>query len=320
MLPCRKLTIIFSLVLFSCAIVAFAAAPVTVNVNIPGVPATLDATKGPCQIVFGFYNFAMALGGILALGAITYGGVKYTFAAGNPAGQSEGKAWVRDALLGLLLLAGAYLILNIINPDITKCGLTALDRVDVAANTTTVTCAVTTSDVSLGNMCTNRPVADCSACTVAQQCGGQAGCTAVCGACSAPTENCTPTTPPLGTCNAAAGACVNSPQLNAAISCINIGAGRALSGRIGYTTNGEHHCVLSPPSISCHFGGTSCRDGGHAFDISSKPSSMTWAQAMAEAQKCGTSCFYERADSSRVGSLDPFINHIHCNVGSCGCN
>lgn len=121
---------IYSQIIVITALLFLFAAPagfaVTVNTDIPGIPSSLDPVKGPCQVIFGFYNFAMALGAVLALGAITYGGVKYTFAAGNPSGQSEGKAWVRDALLGLLLLAGAYTILNIINPDITQCGLKAL--------------------------------------------------------------------------------------------------------------------------------------------------------------------------------------------------
>jgi hypothetical protein len=102
---------------------------VTVNTSIPGITSDTNTTTAPCSMIFGFYNFAMVLGGVLALGAITYGGVKYTMAAGNPAGQSEGKAWIKDALLGLLLLAGAYLILNIINPNLTKCGLPPLTPV-----------------------------------------------------------------------------------------------------------------------------------------------------------------------------------------------
>ncbi|HUZ92371.1 MAG TPA: hypothetical protein VNG29_00025, partial [Candidatus Paceibacterota bacterium] len=55
-----------------------------------------------------------------------YGGIKYTLAAGNPSKQSDGKEWVKGALYGLLLLVGAYLILNLINPQLTNCGLTAL--------------------------------------------------------------------------------------------------------------------------------------------------------------------------------------------------
>lgn len=67
-----------------------------------------------------FYRFSLLIAGILAFGAIVYGGIKYTFAAGNPSGQSEGKEWVKGALLGLLLLGGAYLILQTINPELVE--------------------------------------------------------------------------------------------------------------------------------------------------------------------------------------------------------
>ncbi|MEK9180298.1 MAG: hypothetical protein AAB897_02705, partial [Patescibacteria group bacterium] len=70
----------------------------------------------PGQFVQSFYNFTLLAAGALAFGAIVYGGILYTFAAGNPSKQSEGKDWVKSALLGLLLLAGAGLILRTINP------------------------------------------------------------------------------------------------------------------------------------------------------------------------------------------------------------
>jgi hypothetical protein len=98
----------------------------TINTNIPGVSSS-DAN--PCSTIFGFYTFALMIGGILAFVAITYGGVRYTLAAGNPSGQSEGKEWVKGALYGLLLLVGAYLILNVVNPQITTCGLPGLQQI-----------------------------------------------------------------------------------------------------------------------------------------------------------------------------------------------
>ena len=72
----------------------------------------------PGEYVQSFYRFALLISGALAFGAIVYGGIKYTFAAGNPSGQSEGKEWVKGALLGLLLLAAAGIILRTINPNL----------------------------------------------------------------------------------------------------------------------------------------------------------------------------------------------------------
>lgn len=95
---------------------------VTINTDIPGV----TDKSSPGGIVAGFYKFSLMIGGILAFAAIVYGGVKYTFAAGNPSGQSEGKEWVKGALLGLLLLVGAYFFLNILNPEIVSLKLPPL--------------------------------------------------------------------------------------------------------------------------------------------------------------------------------------------------
>ncbi len=103
------------------------AASIALGVQIAtNLPGTNPASAGPEGFVSNFYQFALMIGGILAFGAIVYGGVKYTFAAGNPGGQSEGKEWVKGALLGLLLLVGAYIILKTINPDIVKLSLPTL--------------------------------------------------------------------------------------------------------------------------------------------------------------------------------------------------
>ena len=73
------------------------------------------------------------LSGVLAFGAIVYGGVRYAFAAGNPSAQSEGKEWIKGALIGLFLLVSTYVILNVINPNIVKCTLPELVGVTIEA-------------------------------------------------------------------------------------------------------------------------------------------------------------------------------------------
>ncbi|MDO8536665.1 MAG: hypothetical protein Q7R94_00250 [bacterium] len=271
----RKLLVIsrWSLVVCLLLVASLAFAQVKINPNIPGVS---DTEKNPCAIVFGFYKYALMIGGILAFGAVVYGGVKYTLAAGNPSGQSEGKEWVKGALLGLLLLAASYLVLNTINPDITKCTLTELADLPPVPISPTSTTAY----------------------------------------------NCIPTVGESGKCNSAVGACSESPSILTARTCI---ATKLPGSAITATTGGTHVCN-PPSSISCHFGGTSCNDGGHAIDFV-KPPGKTWAQAKTDAQGCaGLSCYCE----GRVtpgGAIfrdstctDARIDHIHCNVGSCGCN
>jgi len=94
-------------------------------------PCTNPAAPGcsPGNYISGFYSFALMIGGLLAFGAIVFGGVKYMTAVGNPSAQSEGRAWIESALLGLLLLVGAYLILNTINPNLVNLALPSLQPV-----------------------------------------------------------------------------------------------------------------------------------------------------------------------------------------------
>jgi hypothetical protein len=73
------------------------------------------------------------IGGVLAFGVVVYGGVKYMASAGNPSGQSDAKEWIEAALLGLLLLVGAYFILSVINPQLLNLNLPSLTPVDISS-------------------------------------------------------------------------------------------------------------------------------------------------------------------------------------------
>ncbi|MBU6500501.1 MAG: hypothetical protein KGJ89_01575 [Patescibacteria group bacterium] len=128
----KKLFFIFSLAIsvfylsFLLTSRVFATVPINTNLPFstgPDIPSTVNA----------FYKYALYLGGILAFGAVVFGGVKYIFAAGNPSGQSEGKDWIKSALLGLVLLGGAYLILNVINPNLVNLNLPTLSPANVSS-------------------------------------------------------------------------------------------------------------------------------------------------------------------------------------------
>ena len=108
------------------------AAGVTINPNLPGI--TNVSTAGPAGWVASFYSFALIISGILAFGAAVYGGVLYATSAGNASKQSEGRSWIWSALIGLLLLGGAYIILKTINPNLVKLQNPALSSVNTNGN------------------------------------------------------------------------------------------------------------------------------------------------------------------------------------------
>ena len=95
-----------------------------VTANIPGTYS--PSVLGPGAFVGNFYEFALMIGGLMAFGVVVYGGVKYMASSGNPSGQSDAKEWIEAALSGLLLLVGAYFILNVINPKLTNLQLPTL--------------------------------------------------------------------------------------------------------------------------------------------------------------------------------------------------
>ena len=92
---------------------------VSISMGVPGTNPNTSSTP-PGAFVANVYQFSLAIAGVLAFGVVVYGGVKYMTSAGNPSGQGDAKEWIEAALLGLLLLAGAYFILTVVNPQLTN--------------------------------------------------------------------------------------------------------------------------------------------------------------------------------------------------------
>jgi len=65
------------------------------------------------------YHFVIGIGGLVAFGALIYGGVLWMISGGAPAKVSEAKRKVGEGLAGILLLFSSYLILSIIDPNLT---------------------------------------------------------------------------------------------------------------------------------------------------------------------------------------------------------
>lgn len=79
-----------------------------------GNPASNDIAG----YILRFYQFGVAIAGILAVGLIVAGSVYISASGGSPDKQSEGKDMITSAIWGLVLLFGSYLILNTVNPEI----------------------------------------------------------------------------------------------------------------------------------------------------------------------------------------------------------
>jgi len=121
-LPKKILLVLFEVIAVSLPVFVFA--QTTISYQLPGTQAA--SFSNPCTTVINFYYFALFISGILAFGAIVWGGIKYSISAGNPSGQSEGLDWIKGAILGIILLAGSYFLLNIINPTLVSCQMPTL--------------------------------------------------------------------------------------------------------------------------------------------------------------------------------------------------
>ncbi len=86
------------------------------------VPQTTGKEALPTFIKYIFY-LAISLAGFIAFGAIVYGGVKYLTAAGNPSAMANAQAQILAGLLGVILLLGSVVLLNVINPRLVEISL-----------------------------------------------------------------------------------------------------------------------------------------------------------------------------------------------------
>lgn len=85
------------------------------------LPDIIKGAKGPAEMVFLFYKYLMGLVGIVAVGVIMYGGVLRTVSASQQK-VTQSNAMIKNALSGIILLFGAQVLFNTINPNIIDIG------------------------------------------------------------------------------------------------------------------------------------------------------------------------------------------------------
>ncbi|MFH1767439.1 MAG: pilin, partial [Patescibacteria group bacterium] len=96
------------------------------GVKIPGLEFTPAYKSGKVivtnylgEYISGVYNWLIGAASLLAIILIMIGGVQYAVARGDAGKLTEAKKRIGNAVTGLILLIGAYLIAFLINPDLT---------------------------------------------------------------------------------------------------------------------------------------------------------------------------------------------------------
>lgn len=66
------------------------------------------------------YEWGVSLGGIVVFVMLVWAGIQYLVSAGNSGIMLDARKRIKSAILGLILLLASFLILNTINPQLTK--------------------------------------------------------------------------------------------------------------------------------------------------------------------------------------------------------
>jgi len=102
-----------------------------VDISIPCISCNNASGENPVGLIADFYELALALSGVLALGMIIYAGILRITSANKPGSVSESNDIIFNALLGIVLLFGAYILLNTINPELTKLEIPKLSEIEL---------------------------------------------------------------------------------------------------------------------------------------------------------------------------------------------
>ena len=93
--------------------------------TIKGETITVNTTLP--ELINYFFNFALMVGGIVALTIITIAGFRWMSSAASPGQKQEAIEQIKAGLFGLLIVLASFLILHAINPELTHLELKPLE-------------------------------------------------------------------------------------------------------------------------------------------------------------------------------------------------
>ena len=99
------------------------------NSPVPGGGTAFDPKDPNTNLTIAikyFYEWAIVLGGLAVFVVLLYAGFQYLTSAGDPGKTKDARDRITSAIGGLVLLLASFILLNIVNPELT--GLSALSR------------------------------------------------------------------------------------------------------------------------------------------------------------------------------------------------
>ena len=97
-------------------------AAIDLNLTYPILPGGLDINTNQdiTTLASWFYTFLVSISGLAAFIMIVWGGIQWMTSSGDSGKITEAKDKIQKALLGLLIVLSSFLILQVINPDLTN--------------------------------------------------------------------------------------------------------------------------------------------------------------------------------------------------------
>ena len=80
----------------------------------------LTGTSTLTDLIAYLYGWMIAIGGLIAFIIIVIAGFQYLTSSGNPTKTQDAKDKILSAVTGLILLLSTVIILNVLNPELTK--------------------------------------------------------------------------------------------------------------------------------------------------------------------------------------------------------
>lgn len=137
----KKTTITFLFLLSLCIGYSFAyAAEVNVQLQIPvGTTKSITVCRptgsflscnGIAEYISAIYRWAIGFAAVLAVLALTWGGIQWLTAGGESGKTQEAQKVIGNAIIGLLLALGSYTMLYAINPRLTQYDPLSIRRIE----------------------------------------------------------------------------------------------------------------------------------------------------------------------------------------------
>jgi hypothetical protein len=94
---------------------------------------TINSSTTAAQYVVYIFNLAIAAGAFIAGVVLFMAGVDYVSSRGDPTKLGSTKSKIKNAFLGLTILLASFMILNIINPQLTNIKIDQLEKTEETA-------------------------------------------------------------------------------------------------------------------------------------------------------------------------------------------